>query len=75
MTFSALAAELAELDARGLRRVRRPLQSPQAPRVTVGGRSYVAFCSNDYLGLASDPRLARALRFSGFRIDSRSAAA
>ncbi|HEX6065817.1 MAG TPA: 8-amino-7-oxononanoate synthase [Longimicrobiales bacterium] len=62
MTFSALAAELAELEARGLRRTRRPLQSPQAPRVTVGGATYVAFCSNDYLGLASDPRLARAVQ-------------
>ncbi|MGQ0748928.1 MAG: 8-amino-7-oxononanoate synthase [Betaproteobacteria bacterium] len=62
MTFSALAAELADLDARGLRRTRRELQSPQATRVTVGGRSYVAFCSNDYLGLASDPRLVRAVQ-------------
>lgn len=62
MTFSSLAAELAELDARGLTRTRRLLQSPQAPRVTVGDRSYVAFCSNDYLGLANDPRLVRAVQ-------------
>ena len=62
MTFSALAAELADLDTRGLRRTRRPLQSPQATRVTVGGRSYIAFCSNDYLGLASDPRLVRVVQ-------------
>jgi 8-amino-7-oxononanoate synthase len=62
MTFSAIAAELADLDARGLRRTRRLLQSPQAPRVTVAGRNYVAFCSNDYLGLASDPRLVRAVQ-------------
>ncbi|MCI3950678.1 MAG: 8-amino-7-oxononanoate synthase, partial [Burkholderiales bacterium] len=62
MMLSALADELAELDARGLKRTRRLLQSPQSARVTVDGRSYVAFCSNDYLGLASDPRLVQAVQ-------------
>ena len=57
-----LAAELADRDVRGLRRVRRLLASPQRARVTVDGRDYVAFCSNDYLGLAADPRLAAAAR-------------
>ena len=60
MTFSVLASELADLDARGLRRERRVLQSPQRARVTVDGREYLAFCSNDYLGLASHPRVAQA---------------
>jgi 8-amino-7-oxononanoate synthase len=60
MTFSALAAELADLETRGLRRTRRVLQSPQTARVTVDGREYLAFCSNDYLGLASHPRLVQA---------------
>jgi 8-amino-7-oxononanoate synthase len=55
-----LAAELAEREAGGLRRSRRLLESPQRARVTVDGREYVAFCSNDYLGLAADPRLAAA---------------
>lgn len=55
-----LAAGLAEREARGLRRTRRLLESPQRARVTVDGRDYVAFCSNDYLGLAADPRLAAA---------------
>ena len=57
-----LAAELADRDVRGLRRVRRLLASPQRARVTVDGSDYVAFCSNDYLGLAADPRLAAAAR-------------
>jgi len=52
-----LAAELAEREADGLRRSRRLLESPQRARVTVDGREYLAFCSNDYLGLAADPRL------------------
>ena len=55
-----LAAELAERETRGLRRSRRLLESPQRAHVTVDGRAYVAFCSNDYLGLASDPRLTAA---------------
>ncbi len=55
-----LAAELAALESRGLRRTRRILSSPQSARVTVDGCEYTAFCSNDYLGLAADPRLAAA---------------
>jgi 8-amino-7-oxononanoate synthase len=55
-----LAAELAELDIAGLRRFRRTLQTAQGARVVVDGRECVAFCSNDYLGLASDPRLVAA---------------
>lgn len=61
MTLHAeLAAELAERESRGLRRERRLLESPQRARVTVDGHDYVAFCSNDYLGLAADPRLSAA---------------
>ena len=55
-----LAAELAEREAGGLRRSRRLLESPQRARVTVDGCEYLAFCSNDYLGLAADPRLSAA---------------
>lgn len=60
--FSALAADLAALEADGLRRRRRVLESAQRARVTVDGREYVAFCSNDYLGLAAHPDLAAAAR-------------
>jgi len=60
MSLPDLAAELAALDARGLKRHRRLLESPQSARVVVDGREVVAFCSNDYLGLAGDPRLAAA---------------
>ena len=62
MPFADLAAELALLDARGLKRHRRILESPQGAHVVVDGREVVAFCSNDYLGLAGDPRLAAAAR-------------
>jgi 8-amino-7-oxononanoate synthase len=62
MPFADLAAELAMLDARGLKRHRRILESPQGAHVVVDGREVVAFGSNDYLGLAGDPRLAAAAR-------------
>jgi len=58
----ALAAELAELDGGSLRRTRRVLETPQGARVRVDGRDYVAFCSNDYLGLAAHPELIEAVR-------------
>lgn len=60
--YAELAADLAALDMHGLRRARRVLESPQAAQVIVDGRDYLAFCANDYLGLAADPRLAAAAR-------------
>jgi len=52
--------DLADLEVKGLRRALEPLQSPQGPVVEVGGRRLVNLCSNDYLGLAADPRLRQA---------------
>jgi len=52
--------ELADLGRRGLLRTLEPLASPQGPVVRIGGQSLVNFSSNDYLGLAADPRVARA---------------
>ncbi len=60
MSFSVLATELEALDQAGLRRERRLLETPQSAHVTVDGREYIAFCSNDYLGLAAHPELVRA---------------
>lgn len=54
-------AELRELADRGLRRQRRTVESAQGARVQVDGRGFVSFSSNDYLGLAADPRLTEAL--------------
>ena len=51
---------LAELREAGLFRECVEVQSPQDARVTVDGRDYVCFCSNNYLGLAGDPRIGAA---------------
>jgi 8-amino-7-oxononanoate synthase len=70
-----LEAELDGLAARGLRRALEPLASGQGPVVEVGGRRLVNLCSNDYLGLASDPRLARAAAEAALREGAGSGAA
>ncbi len=59
--FEGLAGALAEREAAGLYRRRRVIEGAQGPRLRVHGRELLAFCSNDYLGLAGDPRLAEAL--------------
>ena len=48
--------------AAGQFRTRRTLTSAQGALVQVEGRSYINFSSNDYLGLADDPRLVQALQ-------------
>ncbi|HEU4456643.1 MAG TPA: 8-amino-7-oxononanoate synthase [Longimicrobium sp.] len=56
----ALAADLAALERAGLRRALHPVDERDGAEVVFGGRRMVDFSSNDYLGLASDPRIARA---------------
>jgi len=54
---------LADLDARGLRRRRRMAQhaGDAAADIELDGRACVDFCSNDYLGLSTHPRIVLAL--------------
>lgn len=51
---------LGDLDAAQLRRRRRVVVPDAGPRLTVDGRPMLAFCSNDYLGLAGHPALRQA---------------
>lgn len=57
-----LQADLDKRQAQGLMRQRRLLDSPQAEHITANGQPFLSFCSNDYLGLANDPALVRALQ-------------
>lgn len=57
-----LTSRLAERRAAHLYRQRPLLETPQQPEVVVDGESLLAFCSNDYLGLAGHPEVIRALQ-------------
>ncbi|UCL87624.1 8-amino-7-oxononanoate synthase [Pseudomonas sp. HS-18] len=57
-----LAARLAQRQAEDLYRRRPLLESPQGPEVVIDGQPMLAFCSNDYLGLANHPEVIAALR-------------
>jgi 8-amino-7-oxononanoate synthase len=61
MSFD-LAARLAQRRASDLYRQRPHLETPQGPTVRVDGHELLAFCSNDYLGLANHPDIITALR-------------
>jgi glycine C-acetyltransferase len=52
-----LAAELDEMRTAGLLKDERILEGPQGAEVSVGGRTVLNFCANNYLGLAADPAL------------------
>jgi 8-amino-7-oxononanoate synthase len=55
-----LTAELGRLEAAGLRRTLRPLGSGSDAEVEIDGRRVVLLSSNNYLGLATHPRLCAA---------------
>lgn len=56
-----LALRLQQRKADGLYRQRRIIDGGQSTLLNLDGREVLSFCSNDYLGLAADPRLAEAL--------------
>jgi len=56
----ALLPALAERRAQQLYRSRRLVESAQGPELIVDGKPYLAFCSNDYLGLANHPEVTAA---------------
>lgn len=60
--IAKLDLQLRDLDERSLTRRRRIVDTPCAPRLVIEGRPMLAFCSNDYLGLAAHPTVVAALR-------------
>ena len=62
-----LRAVLEERRAAGLYRQCLTLESAQGPQVRLDGREYLNFCSNDYLGLASHPKVIESLRAAASR--------
>ncbi|MFK3798264.1 8-amino-7-oxononanoate synthase [Pseudomonas sp. NPDC088444] len=59
MSFD-LSARLAARRAEHLYRQRPLLESPQGPEVVVDGKPLLAFCNNDYMGLANHPDVIKA---------------
>lgn len=57
---AALDEELRALETAGLKRALRQAQQRRAGTVIFNGERVADFASNDYLGLAADPRVARA---------------
>jgi len=55
--FPDLAEQLRAREQQGLRRFRQVVESPQTSHITIDGHDYLAFSSNDYLGLANHPDL------------------
>ncbi|CAN7148523.1 8-amino-7-oxononanoate synthase [Massilia sp. LjRoot122] len=66
--------KLDAIAAQSLTRRLRVADSPCAPRQVVDGRPLLAFCSNDYLGLASHPAVVNALQEGAARYGAGSGA-
>jgi len=49
--------EVQALKEQGLYNTIRTIEGPQGPRLIVNGQEVLNFCSNNYLGLANDPRM------------------
>ena len=60
--FDDLTTTLNALEKRQLYRRRRIVKGPAGREIIVNGRTLLNFCSNDYLGLAADPRVSSAFK-------------
>src|SRR5215210_5026250 len=58
--FTRIREELNEIELEGLYKKERIITSPQGPQITVNGKQVLNFCSNNYLGLSSHPKVIEA---------------
>ncbi len=73
--MNRLQTDLDRRRTESLYRARRLADSPQGPEMRIDGRPMLTFCSNDYLGLAADPRLIEAMQQGAARYGAGSGAA
>lgn len=57
-----LKTELAQIEADGLYKHERIIESAQGAEILVGGKKCLNFCANNYLGLADNPELIKAAK-------------
>lgn len=60
MSTDFILDELRELKDLNLLREYKTIEGAQGPYVYINGKSYLSFCSNDYLGLANHPKIKQA---------------
>src|SRR5436190_2107239 len=57
---SRIGKEVEEIRTSGLYKTERIISSPQGAEITVGGKTVLNFCANNYLGLSSHPKVIEA---------------
>ncbi len=58
--YARIKEELNEIQAAGLYKTERIIESVQGPEIQVNGKSVLNFCANNYLGLSSHPEVIQA---------------
>lgn len=60
--YERLGAELQEIEAAGLYKKERIIESEQGAEIMVNGKKVLNFCANNYLGLSSHPKVLAAAK-------------
>lgn len=60
--YERLGTELQEIEAAGLLKKERIIESEQGPEIMVNGKKVLNFCANNYLGLSSHPKVLAAAK-------------
>lgn len=60
--YNRLKQELSEIEAAGLYKNERIIESVQGPEIVVNNKTVLNFCANNYLGLSSHPNVLKAAK-------------